>query len=84
MPTELLAYQKKVLPDYDFVDLNVKGLAGDVEKDVFVARGSLKRYRLKPPGGPHEGKSKLKVSGKVTQDEKGELQLEVSEAVEIK
>lgn len=43
----------------------------------------MRRYRLKP-GGPHEGKSKLKVSGKVTQDEKGEAWIEVAEAVEIK
>jgi len=77
----VLAYQKKTLPDYDFVELAVKGLVGDLDKGVFVARGSKQRYRLKPP---REGTSKLKVSGKVIQGEKGEPEIEVAEAVEIK
>lgn len=63
----------------------MKGLAGDVDKNVFIARGSKQRYRLKP-GGPHEklGTSKATLSGKVTQEGKGEPEIEVLEAVEIK
>ena len=84
----ILALQKKNLGDYEFVELTVKGLAGAVEKGVFTPRGSSQRFALKP-GGAHEklvaaGKTRLSVTGKVTQGEKGDPEIEVSEAVEAK
>lgn len=73
--------------DYEFVELVYRKLPGAVEKGVFTARSGQK-FALKA-GGPHEklladGKTRMAVSGKVTQAEKADPLIEVTEAVELK
>ena len=83
---------KKSLEDYDFIELSYAGLAGTAEKTaagiVFTARGSGQKFSLKPGGELEKllaaGKTRLTLSGKATQPEKGDPVLEVAEAVESK
>ncbi|HEX7898133.1 MAG TPA: hypothetical protein VF950_10260 [Planctomycetota bacterium] len=85
----MLAYQKKALEEYDYLDLSYQGLAGVVEKTAggytLTAR-SKQKFSLKPGGALEklvaEGKTRLSVSGKAVQPEKGDPVIEVTEAVE--
>lgn len=85
-PAQVLAFVKQT--DYEFVELTYTKLPGAVDKGAFTPRGSEQKFALKP-GGPHEkliaeGKTRLAISGKVTQAEKGDPVIEVTEAVEQK
>jgi len=91
LPSTIKALLVK-LEDYGFVGLEVKDLAGTVEKSgdayVFTARGSKQAYGLKPTGDLKKlvdgGRTAVTLAGLVVQgDEKGSKpSIEVSEAKE--
>jgi hypothetical protein len=81
----------KQLEDYPFAGLEVRGLAGTVEKSgegyLFTARASDQKYQLKASDEVRKlfegGKKSLTLAGLVTQKEdKDPVTLEVTEAKE--
>ena len=87
----MLAYQKKALDEYDYIDMSYQGLPGVVEKTAggyTLTTRAKQAFTLKPGGALEklvaEGKTRLAVSGKAVQPEKGDPVIEVTEAVESK
>ena len=92
-PSTILKLQKGTpLEDYALAGLVYAGMAGTVEKGPdglrFTARGSKQRYVLKSAPALDAllaaGKLNVVLGGKVTQAEKGDPRIEVTEAVENK
>jgi hypothetical protein len=90
LPAQLRKIAKQ-LEDYPFAGLEVRDLAGTVEKSgeeyTFTARASHQKYQLKPSDGVkglvEGGKKTLTLAGWVTQKEdKDPVTLEVTEAKE--
>lgn len=87
----MLAYQKKALDEYDYIDMSYQGLSGTVAKTAggyTLTTRAKQAFTLKPGGALEklvaEGKTRLAVSGKAVQPEKGDPVIEVTEAVESK
>jgi hypothetical protein len=92
-PAAIFKLQKGTpLEDYPLVELALGGLAGELEKGPdglrFTARGSKQRFAVKPSPGLEkrvgEGRGKVVLGGKVTQAEKGDPVLEVTEVADPK
>ena len=91
LPSQLRKFAKKLDDDYPFAGLEVRDLAGQVEKAgdawTFTARGSNQKYALTPSDELKKlvagGKTALTLGGRVVQKEDSDpVTLEVSEAKE--